>query len=330
MTISWVTPELILNTLAVIWGLIVLTVAATALMHGLRVLRKRGYALHDQRARPLVARFALADETDEPDPALRETLRQARGSFGARVDQRLATVLESVRGESRDRLAALLVERGHADRLRRRARSRRTVVRAGALRRLGKLGLPEDAETVRAGTSSSRPIVQSVAARALASYPSAESVQAVLALLRGTGEVPTLVTVSALIGMGGRDGESLQSIRDGLEDSSPRVRAACAQALGELTSTADADRIGRLLTTDPTPGVQLAAASALERIGRSSSVPALLHGARSAWGPVRLHSAQALLALPAEVRGDALAELARTADPLLATVLQAHLDPTGS
>ena len=330
MTISWVTPELILNTLAVLWGLIALTVVATALMHGLRVLRGRRLARFDQQARPLVTRFALVEEADDVDPALRETLRQARGAFGERVDQRLATLLESVRGEARDQLASLLVERGYADRLRRRARSRRTVVRAGALRRLGKLGLPEDEETVRAGTTSSRPIVQSVAARALIAYPSATSVRAVLALLHGTGEVPTLVTVSSLIGMGRQDDVALQAIRDGLEDSSPRVRAACAQALGELTSTADADRIGHLLTTDPTPGVQLAAASALERIGRSSSVSALLHGARSAWGPVRLHSAQALLALPAEVRGEAVAELARTADPLLAPVLQAHPDPTRS
>ena len=171
------------------------------------------------------------------------------------------------------------------------------------------------------------PIVRTVAVRAVASYASARAVEAVLEQLRGKGEVPSIVVVTSLIDQGSRSPEALEAIRAGLADPRSAVRAACAQALGELTSAGDAERLGLLLRRDPTPAVQLATATALERVGRSSSVPALLEATRSPWGPVRSHALRALLALPRDVTAEAIAEVTRRGDPLLMPLLPAS-DPT--
>lgn len=311
-------PRLILTALLVIWSLVLLVVLVLALVHAVRVAGTRRRERLDARARPLVVRFALAEEED---PALAGTLRGAAGPLGERIDERLLSILETLRGESRARIATMLVERGHPARLRRRAQARRTTVRAAAVRRLGQLALPDDGDLVRRAVADRAPIVRTVAVRAVASYASAGTVTAVLEQLRVVGEVPSLVVVTSLIEQGARRPEALAAIRAGLGDPHPAVRAACARALGELTSAADAGRLGLLLRTDPTAAVQLAAATALERVGRSSSVPALLEATRSPWGPVRVHALQALLALPREVSAEAVAEVARRGDALLAPLL---------
>ena len=349
-------PRLLLAALVALWSLILLTMSALFLVHAVRASSRRRREQLDLRARPLVIRFALAEDED---PALGEVLLRADGAFGERVDERLLSVLETVRGEARARIAAKLVERGHPARLRRRARARRTTVRgaarrrrpapgaarappaplgrraragrttvrAAALRRLGQLGLPADAELVRRSITDRAPIVRTVAVRAVASYASARAVEAVLEQLRGKGEVPSIVVVTSLIDQGSRSPEALEAIRAGLADPRSAVRAACAQALGELTSAGDAERLGLLLRRDPTPAVQLATATALERVGRSSSVPALLEATRSPWGPVRSHALRALLALPRDVTAEAIAEVTRRGDPLLMPLLPAS-DPT--
>ena len=317
-------PRLLLAALVALWSLILLTMSALFLVHAVRASSRRRREQLDLRARPLVIRFALAEDED---PALGEVLRRADGAFGERVDERLLSVLETVRGEARARIAAKLVERGHPARLRRRARARRPTVRAAALRRLGQLGLPADAELVRRSITDRAPIVRTVAVRAVASYASARAVEAVLEQLRGKGEVPSIVVVTSLIDQGSRSPEALEAIRAGLADPRSAVRAACAQALGELTSAGDAERLGLLLRRDPTPAVQLATATALERVGRSSSVPALLEATRSPWGPVRSHALRALLALPRDVTAEAIAEVTRRGDPLLMPLLPAS-DPT--
>lgn len=311
-------PRLILSVLAVLWALILVTLCALALVHAVRIVRSRRRARLDLRARPLVIRYALDDEAD---PLLGETLRLTTGALGDRVDERLLSVLETLRGEARERIATMLVERGHPQRLRRRARSGRTTVRAAAVRRLGQLALPDDAALVARAVHDRAPIVRTIAVRAVASYPSAAMVETVLEQLRGNGEVPSLAIVTSLIDQGTRSPEALRAIRAGLGDDRAAVRAACAQALGELTSAADADRLGLLLRRDPTPSVQLAAATALERVGRASSVPALLEATRSPWGPVRAHALQALLALPRDVTTEALAEVSGRGDALLAPLL---------
>ncbi|WP_394216957.1 hypothetical protein [Brachybacterium vulturis] len=311
-------PRLLLTALVVVWSLVLLVVIALGLVHAGRATASRRRERLDARARPLVIRFALAEEEDT---ALAGTLRDARGGFGDRVDERLLSILETLRGKARARIVTMLVERGHPARLRRRARARRTTTRAAALRRLGQLALPADAELVRRSVSDRAPIVRTVAVRAVASYASADSVEVVLDQLRGSGEVPSLVVVTSLIEQGSTSAEALGAIRAGLGDPRATVRAACARVLGELTSAADAARLGLLLQRDATPSVQLAAASALERVARTSSVPALLEGTRSPWGPVRTHSLQALLSLPREVTDEALTEVARRGDALLAPLL---------
>lgn len=320
-------PRLILTALIALWSLILLTTIVLVLVHALRAGRARRREQLDARARPLVIRFALAEDED---PALAETLRRARGAFGERVDERLLSVLETLRGDAHDRIAAMLVERGHPARLRHRAQSRRTTVRAAALRRLGQLALPADADLVRRSISDRAPIVRTVAVRAAASYASADMVEAVLGQLRGSGEVPSLVVVTSLITQGARSPEALAAIRAGLGDPRSTVRAACAQALGELTSAADAERLGLLLRRDPTPAVQLAAATALVRVGHASSVPALLEGTRSPWGPVRTRSLHALLALPRDVAADAIAEVTHRGDALLVPLLPPSDHASGS
>ncbi len=310
--------RLILTVLITLWTLIVLAVVLLGVVHAVRVLQRRGHDRLDAQARPLVVRFALVEE-DAQVPAA--ALRTATGAFGDRVDERLLSVLGTVRGEARQRIVDMLVERGHPVLLRRRARSRRTTTRAAAVRRLGQLGLPEDEQLLLHAVADRAPIVRTTAVRAVSSYPSPAAAGAVLEVLRGAGEVPSLVAVTSLIEQGSVAPGALESIRAGLHDPSATVRAACAQTLGELTSVADADRLALLLRRDTSPTVQLAAASAMLRVGRASSVPALLEGARSPWGPVRSHCVQALLALPRELTAEALAEIARRGDALLAPLL---------
>lgn len=310
--------RLILTVLVAVWILIALSVLLLGAVHSVRALRRRRRDRLDAQARPLVVRFTLVEDDDRAPAA---ALRTASGAFGDRVDDRLLSMLGTVRGESRQRIVEMLVERGHPALLRRRARSRRTTTRAAAVRRLGQLGLPEDAELLRRAVGDRAPIVRTTAVRAASAYPSPAAVAAVLDVLRGAGEVPSLVVVTSLIGQGSASADALEAIRAGLHDPSATVRAACAQALGELTSVADADRLALLLRRDTSPGVQLAAASAMLRVGRASSVPALLEGTRSPWGPVRSRCVQALLALPQELTAEALGEVSRRGDALLAPLL---------
>jgi HEAT repeat protein len=313
-----IAPQLIVTVLVALWILIGGVLIALSAVHGIRVLRDRRTARLDVQARPLVIRYALAEDEDS---SLAETLRGASGGLGDRIDERLLSILETVRGDSRSRIAEMLVARRHPQLLRRRARSRRSTVRARSIRRLGQLALPEDEELVHRALSDPSPVVRTIAVRAIVAWPSGPVVTAVLERLRGTEGIPSLVVVTSLIGQGRSSTGALDAIRAGLSDPHPRVRAACAQALGELTSVVDAGRIGLLLRRDPAPSVQLAAATALARVGRSASVPALLEGSRSPWGPVRTHSVTALLALPREITDEALSEIAARGDSLLAPLL---------
>lgn len=320
-------PGLVLTALMALWAAIALVLFALGIVHAVRAARERRREELASRARPLVIRFAL---TEDEDPALMTPLREARGPFGDQVDERLLAVLETLRGEARGRVAALLVERGHPMRLRRLAGARRSTTRASAIRRLGQLALPTDEDLVLAATSDRSPVVRTVAVRAAASYPSARAVVTVLDQLRGRGKVPSLVVTTSLIGQGTASSAALGAIRAGLDDPLAQVRAACAQTLGELTSASDADRLALLLRRDPTPSVQFAAAHALARVGRASSIPALLEGTRSPWGPVRTHCLLALLALPRDVTASAITEVARRGDALLTPLLPPSDRPAGS
>ncbi|MFC0673965.1 HEAT repeat domain-containing protein [Brachybacterium hainanense] len=320
MISALLSPALLWTVLAAVWALVLLAALAAFTVH---LLQRRAESRRDRldgQARPLVTRFVLA-EGDAEDPELRATLRGAEGALGDRIDERLLSLLGTLTGDARERIVTLLVDRGHPQRLRRRARSSRHLVRASAIRALGALALPADREELRRAARDPSPVVSAVAVRALGAHPSPASTEVVLELLRTGGAIPHLVLVNALIDQGAGDAAALALIRSGLSDPTTRVRAACAQALGELTSTADAPELGQLLRVDPAGDVQLAAATALRRVGRASSVPALVGGTRSRLGPVRLQSALALLALPRDLTEAPLAELARRQDPLLAPLL---------
>lgn len=318
MIFAWLTPQLILTVTAGVWAVVIAVIAVTFVVHAVRVTQARRREQLDAVARPLVASLVLADEDDV---ATHQALEQATGTLGERVDERLLALLDAVRGEGRDRLVAMLVRRGHPQRLRRRARARRAATRARAVRQLGLLGLEVDRDLLLRATEDRSAIVRSVAARALASYPGALAVGAILSLVRTDRAIPALVLMNALVDIGERDDEGLAAIRAGLDDASPRVRAACARVLGELTSAADGDRLAVLVDRDPAPSVRFAAATALTRVGTAAHVPVLLEATRSVWAPVRVECVRALQALPPQVSADALAEIRTRTDPVLATVL---------
>ncbi|PZO60813.1 MAG: hypothetical protein DI635_15155 [Pseudoxanthomonas suwonensis] len=328
---GWLTPRLLLTATAGIWGMLVLLIVLTITVHAVRVTRARRREELDAVARPLVASLVLADSEagtgggnatgENRDIATHQALLQARGALGDRVDERLMALLDVVRGEGRERLVAMLVRRGHPQRLRRRAGSHRSATRAGAVRRLGLLGLPVDAPLIREATSDRSAIVRSVAARALAAYPEPLSVHAILSLVREDRAIPALVLMNALVHIGQQEGDCLAVIRAGLDDPAPRVRAACARVLGELTSAVDGDHLAHLVDHDPAPSVRLAAATALTRVGTAAHVPSLLGAASSVWAPVRVECVRALQSLPPAVSADALAEIASHQDPVLAAVL---------
>lgn len=318
MTWTWLTPQVIVMITVALWALVLLVILATLIAHVVRVSRADRRERLDAVARPLVAALVL-EESD--GAATHDALARARGALGDRVDERLLTLLDVVRGEGRDRLVAMLVERGHPDRLRRRARSHRSSTRARAVRQLGQLGLDRDADLLLAATGDRSAIVRSVAARALVAHAGARSVDAILALVREDRSIPALVLMNALVQIGETDPEGLGSIRAGLDDPSARVRASCARVLGELTSAADGDRLAQLVSRDPAPSVRFAAATALTRVGTAAHVPALLEATRTVWAPLRVECVRALQALPPAVSADALADIATRADPVLATVL---------
>lgn len=313
--IDGLTPRVVLAALVIVWSAVLFLVIGTGVAHGTRVLVERRRARHDELARPWVTAYALGDGEDAP------RLRAASGVLGDRVDERLLALLDVVSGDARARLVAMLVDRGHPPRLRRRMRSGWAAIRAGSVRRLGMLALPADERLLLDALTDRSSVVRSVAARALCAYPSRRAVQAVLDLVRSDGHVPSLVLVNVLMALGREDQECRDAIREGLLDSSERVRAACAQTLGLLTSVIDSPRLGILLNRDPAPVVQLAAATALTRIATGNSVPALLAGTTSSWPQVRVECVRALQALPSALAGTALAEVRQAQDPVLATVL---------
>ncbi|MDO5661778.1 MAG: HEAT repeat domain-containing protein [Brachybacterium sp.] len=318
-----VDPRTIVATLVTVWVTIALVIGIVLVTHAVRVRRAAQRAVLDDRARPLVIDFVL-DEDDAP--AHTETLREATGGMGTSVDERLLAVLNTVTGDARERIVRMLIARGLPRRLRRATGSWRSHRRARAVLQLGLLGLPEDADLLTRALNDRAALVRAVAVRALGRHPSPQSAHAILGTIREDRAIPVLVSMNALLDIG-HNPACHRIIREGLVDASPRVRAASARVLGDLTSAADARRIGILLDRDPVPSVQLAAATALRRIGTEINIPQLLAGTTSSWGPVRLEALRALLTLPAAATADALAQVRGLHDPVLVPLLDASADP---
>jgi HEAT repeat protein len=231
--------------------------------------------------------FRAIDEGDL-DPATLEELSAAQRKA---LETQAQALLPSLRGEDRDALGRLLDRLGTVDAARRRAHSKRAVVRAEAGEFLGESGTPEAVADLLVLLKDPDPKVRWSAARGLGRLGDPKTVPVLLGSLEGDRSVPVDVVADAVFGI--RDCP-VALLRDGLHSPSVPSRALTVELLGRFQALAAADEVIQLLGHDPSVEVRARAARALGRMGSPRATSALLSSVDE--GPVAMR-AQAVWAL---------------------------------
>ena len=264
--------------------------------------------------------FRAIDEGDL-DLATVETLS---GAQQRALESQARALLPSLRGEDRDTLGRLLDRLGTVDAARRRAHSKRAVVRAEAGQFLGESGTPEAVSDLIQLLTDPDPKVRWSAARGLGRLGDARAVPVLLGSLEGDRAVPVDVVADAVFEI--RDCP-VTLLREGVHSPSVPSRALTVELLGRFQALAAADDVIELLGHDPSVEVRARAARALGRMGSPRATPALLssvdHGpvamrAQAVWALGEIGAPEAVPVLRATVMGPSrhMGELA--ADALVA------------
>lgn len=182
-------------------------------------------------------------------------------------------MLRKVRGESRERLVALVVAQGTVDRMRRRTRRPGAVGRAHAAELLGLLRRPEaKGELVRLLVDRD-PEVRLVAARALGELGDPSAARPLLRTLVSDRSVPLRVVARSLARLGPQIGATLV---EGLRSPDALVRSVCAEISGLLGVTAAQAALLAVAADDRDEDVRIRAVRALGRVGLPSALPVLV------------------------------------------------------
>jgi HEAT repeat protein len=296
--------------------LLVLTAARKALRGAAEHRRHRLEAI----VRPALLHY-LAEENPDPDQ-----LDVAGRAAGHSLDTLAAGLLPKLRGEDRDALTRVLMDRGTIAKARRRTRLPGPVTRARAAELLGAAGDTEALPDLRRLLTDSHADVRAAAARALGKLGDTDAVPALLEVLDGERQVPAGIVTMALLHMGPR---AVPGLRVGLEPEQPAaVRHVAAELLGRLGATEAADDLIVMLGEDPDVETRAAAAGALGRIGLPRALAPLIASLTLDESlPVRVAAATALGALGGEAGVTALEDaicsgehrLARSAAEALST-----------
>jgi hypothetical protein len=272
-------------------ALVVLLAAATVGWRYWRTRQERRRAELVEPLRQLLVRLVTDPTPGEPSYEHEQLLRLAEPTWAA-LEPTILDMLRKVRGESRERLVRLVVARGTAGRVSRRAHGLGAVRRAHAAELLGLLRQPDSRDDLVRLLADRDPEVRLVAARALGELGDPSGAAPLLHSLVGDRPVPMRVVARSLARLGADTGPVLV---DGLDSPSAVVRSVCAEIAGLLGVTAAQDALLSVLVSDVDEDVRVRAARALGRIGLPTALPALVDATGALQAPsLRAVAARAL------------------------------------
>jgi hypothetical protein len=277
----------VLGTFAVLLVLTLVVVRATSEMQE-RISRRRR-----DEVRRLILTALLGDPEDRV-PAL-AVLRRREGRAWRRVEQQAFAMLPKIKGDSHTALVGLLLSRGAAGRAHDNAAARSLVRRSRGAYQLGALGDRDALRTLMSLLTDGHFLVRRTAVRALGQIGDPI---AVTPLLDAVSADPALVrdVVAALQRIGPSASPHLRRDLDHLVAVQHRGRrgALVATALGLNGDIASATTLIRALVDGEQPALRAAAAEALGEIGVPTAVPALVTALGDEDRDVRTSAAAAL------------------------------------
>ncbi|MBI9115081.1 HEAT repeat domain-containing protein [Sanguibacter suaedae] len=312
LVLSW---TVLVWTLTVLCALCVaLLLATVAVRVGRGVLARRREALVAQ-VRPLVLEVLTAED-DEVAPAC-EKVAAVPEPLWPTAERYVLAAFDSVRGEVRDALVQVLLDRGTLARAVAATTARSAVRRARAAEVVGLVGHVDGRRSIVRLLSDPSVEVRTVAARALGQLGDPHVAALLLGALRPGSDVPASIVGTALIGIGEADTTALEPALEGaLADRDEIVRLTAVAVAAELLVLPTARYVGERVLHDPSPAVRVQAARALARLGGAWAVPTLASATAPTEDPgVRLAAARTLLDMGTPTALDHLAPLRDDLDP---------------
>jgi HEAT repeat protein len=273
--------------------LVVLLSAATVLRRYHRGWQERRRARLVEPLRDVLIRLVTDPTGEDPSLEHQRLLALPAGTWRA-LEPTVLDLLRKVRGDSRQRLVALVVGQGTLDRMRRQARGLGAVRRAHAAELLGLLCRPEGRDDLVRLLDDRDPEVRLVAARALGELGDPTAAGPLLDSLVRTRSVPLRVVARSLARLGPTAGTMLV---EGLGSQNALTRAVCAEICGLVGVTAAQSVLLDVMDREEDEDVRIRAARALGRIGLPSALPALVRATDSS-------QPMALRAVAARALGD--------------------------
>ncbi|MEO6627147.1 MAG: HEAT repeat domain-containing protein [Aquihabitans sp.] len=249
-----------------------LLVLVIAHAYGLALERRR--LRLEAEVRPILARFAADEEVDGSSLDALLTTTGVRGRHDA-FEVLAGRTLVKLKGESRERLAAWLRERGALDVARARLRSRGRVRRGRAAEVLGVLGSQEDVPALIRVLDDRDSDVRAAAARALGALGAAPATRDLLGHLGGSRPISRITIGWSLLQM---PDSVVELLLEGIDSPRGVERALAADVLGLRGAVVAAEPLVAQLADDADAEARFAAARALGRIGTASAVRALEGG----------------------------------------------------
>jgi HEAT repeat protein len=250
---------------------VVLLVLVTAAGRAVRLHRHRGRERLRDQLRPTIV--AVLSAPDAPLPSA--IPRRGRRDELFRI---LAfDYLSKVRGESRDALVRLLVERGTIDDAERRLRRPGDVGRSAAAELLGRCGLTRSREPLESLLERRSPEVRSAGVRALGRLGDPTVIPALLETLHVTRSVPAAIVAQAALRVGP---SAIPALSQAAHDHHDGVRSAAVAVLGLQRAIDAVPTLIDVLAADDVVTVRGHAARALGQIGDPRALNALIRAAR--------------------------------------------------
>lgn len=293
-TLTANTPDLLVVLIGVSGGLTLLSIGLAAVATGRHFWSRYQTRRWTQRKEAWTAQLLLV-LADELSP--RSFVDQVQMTHYDEFLGFLLPYATTVTGEAKTYIQALA--RPCMPRLRRQLRARRPLVRAQAVQRIGLLGGPEQAESLRTMLDDPSDQVAEVAFQRLGRLGGPDDADRLLQSLNRLTHVDRRQISSVLVELG--DGAA-STLRDAMADDTrpPFVRVCCAEALRWLGDGTAASVAARLLReTEPgdegsSSEVTASLLRLLRRVGQASHGPIVRSFCHSPVPFVRIHAARAL------------------------------------
>jgi HEAT repeat protein len=260
----------LLLTLLALSALLAVLALTIVLRRGMRARGARRAAARSEPVRPILLSILAGDEVDQATLGALATLDRRTWAV---VEPTIVGLLGKVRGEGRDALVALLVERGVHGRALRDTRARSAVRRCGAAELLGSLATPEAVDVLVELLGDTDGEVRLVAARALGRAEDPAAAAALVSSLSGPRAVPHRVVARSLARLGAGVEPALIAA---LGSPDVLTRAVSADILGAVGAVGSVPVLAAAVRDTDGGEVRIRAARALGRLGLSGGAAPLV------------------------------------------------------